>query len=151
MLFGRVLIVFFCVFFSGYHSIHFTLQSKLLGFNSPGRVKSVSEDEALNIGTKILGETLVYGISATFLLYEYTKSQIKENARTKEMAQLKQEIRLLKMNTEAEIICMRKQMVKNEKIVLSDVGRNDRPSVCVFVFLCVRSILLHFFLFYRSL
>lgn len=147
------MVVFNCIFFcfSGYHSIDYTLQSKLLGFRKPTLVKSVSGDEALKKGTKILAETLVYGISVSILIYEYRKSQIKENYRTEEMVQLQQEIRLFKKNTKAEIKCMRKQMVKNEKTVLREVGRNDRPSVCLFVFLCVRSILLHFFLFYRSL
>lgn len=108
-------------------------------------MKSVSREEALKKGTKILAETLVYGISVSILIYEYRKSQIKENDRIEEMAQLQTEIRVLKEKTENGTNNLRSKMVKKDENVLDDVDRNypDRPFVRFLVFLFVRLILLY--------
>lgn len=112
-------------------------------------MKSLSEDEALNVGTKILGESLVYGISASFLLYEYNKSHIKDKERMHNIEQLQNNIDENKKITETEIECMKSEIVELKKTVLMDVGRNDpdRPNVDMlvglFLFLLL-SICLHF-------
>lgn len=41
-------------------------------FSTPA--EPLSTDEAMNLGTKLLGEALLYGVSASFLLYEYNRS-----------------------------------------------------------------------------
>lgn len=45
-------------------------------------VKPLSEDRAIDLGARLLGELIVYGISAGLLLYEYNRQtmndQIKE-------------------------------------------------------------------------
>lgn len=71
----------FC-FLSGSHAMDLTLQSTLFGFRKPKQVIALSTDDAFTKGTKILGETLVYVISASILLYEYHKSQIKDYDKT---------------------------------------------------------------------
>ncbi|VDI47328.1 Hypothetical predicted protein [Mytilus galloprovincialis] len=89
-----------------YHLSDFTSQSKLFGFGKPIRVKPLSEDEAINLGTRLLGETLVYGVSASILLYEYNRSsrndQIKEERRKFEIATLQRKIYEYGMTTEQQ-------------------------------------------------
>lgn len=64
----------------------------------------LSTDEAMNLGTKLLGEALVYGISASFLLYEYNRSlqkeRIKEEKRKNEIRKLQKEIQEYGLITE---------------------------------------------------
>lgn len=59
----------------------FTSKSKALGFVLK-KVKPLSDDRAIDLGTRLLGEIIVYGISAGLLLYEYNRqtmnNQIKE-------------------------------------------------------------------------
>ncbi|XP_063425624.1 optic atrophy 3 protein homolog [Mytilus trossulus] len=97
-----------------YHSMDFTVQSKLLGFGKPKKVKSLSEDEARNLGTKLVGETLVYGISASFLLFEYRRSlkndKIKERRRKDEIAEILRKIHDNEMMTEVKIKELKKQI-----------------------------------------
>ncbi|CAG2240830.1 OPA3 [Mytilus edulis] len=89
-----------------YHLNDFTSQSKLFGFGKPLRVKPLSEDEALNLGTRLLGETLVYGVSAGILFFEYNRSskndQIKEERRKFEIATLQKKIYDYGMTTEQQ-------------------------------------------------
>ncbi|XP_071160562.1 optic atrophy 3 protein homolog [Mytilus edulis] len=79
-----------------YHLLNITLQSRILGFRAPTRVKLLDEDEAMRLGNKILGESLIYAITAAFLLFEYNKSsksdQIKEETRRFEIATLQRKI-----------------------------------------------------------
>ncbi|XP_052105925.1 optic atrophy 3 protein homolog [Mytilus californianus] len=104
-----------------YHLSDFTSQSKLFGFGKPLRVKPLSEDEALNLGTRLLGETLVYGISAGLLLAEYNRSskndQIKEEKRKFEIATLQRKIHDYGIVTEqqaTEIKELRRKMYQLE-------------------------------------
>lgn len=137
------------ILFSGYHTIDYTLQSKLFGFRKPKRVNSLSKDEALNVGTKILGETLVYGISASFLLYEYSKSQKKDTDRMNEIAKIKRNIHLYEEKTEAEIRNLKKIMIEFQDFFFRDVywKNTDRSSVIrLFVdFFYISSVALYIF------
>lgn len=99
----------------------FTSQSKLFGFGKPIRVKPLSEDEAVNLGTKLVGETFVYGVSASLLLYEYNRSsnneQIKEEKRRYDIATLQRKINEYGMITErqeAEIKEMQRKLFSLE-------------------------------------
>lgn len=69
-------------------------------------MKPLSEDEALNLGTRLLGETLVYGVSAGILFFEYNRSskndQIKEERRKFEIATLQKKIYDYGMTTEQQ-------------------------------------------------
>ncbi|XP_063427935.1 putative OPA3-like protein CG43998 [Mytilus trossulus] len=89
-----------------YHLSDFTSQSKLFGFGKPIRVKPLSEDEAINLGTRLLGETLVYGVSAGILFFEYNRSskndQIKEENRKFEITTLQRKIHDYGMTTEQQ-------------------------------------------------
>ncbi|XP_052105928.1 uncharacterized protein LOC127738644 isoform X2 [Mytilus californianus] len=103
----------------GYNSMDSTLQSKLHG--KPIEVKPLSDDEADRLGTRLLGETLVYGISAGLLLYEYNRSsrndQIKEEKRKFEIATLQRKIHDYGIVTEqqaTEIKELRRQMFQLE-------------------------------------
>ncbi|CAG2193785.1 OPA3 [Mytilus edulis] len=66
----------------------------LMDFSTPA--EPLSTDEAMNLGTKLLGEALVYGVSASFLLYEYNRSlkkeRTKEEKRKNEIGKLQKEI-----------------------------------------------------------
>ncbi|XP_052105927.1 uncharacterized protein LOC127738644 isoform X1 [Mytilus californianus] len=102
-----------------YNSMDSTLQSKLHG--KPIEVKPLSDDEADRLGTRLLGETLVYGISAGLLLYEYNRSsrndQIKEEKRKFEIATLQRKIHDYGIVTEqqaTEIKELRRQMFQLE-------------------------------------
>lgn len=97
----------------------------------------------MNVGTKIIGETLVYSISASFLLYEYSKSQIKENDRMYKIEQLQKTIYVNEKKTEAEIEYMKREIVSLKKKILKDICRNfpDNPYVDLFVYLFLRLIL----------
>ncbi|XP_052103511.1 putative OPA3-like protein CG43998 [Mytilus californianus] len=102
----------------GYHSMDFTSQSKLFGFETPTRVEPLSTDEAMNLGTKLLGEVLVYGVSASFLLYEYHKSspkeKIKEENRQNEKIELQGKIQEYWEITETEIENLRSKIFELE-------------------------------------
>ncbi|XP_052105932.1 uncharacterized protein LOC127738649 [Mytilus californianus] len=104
-----------------YHSMDCIVQSKLLGVGE--REKSLSEDEAFAVGTKLLGETLAYAISASFLLYEYNRSlkreQHKEEKRKDEIETLQSQIHEYGTRTEAEIKYLRKRIVELEEQNLS--------------------------------
>lgn len=96
-----------------------TLQSKLHG--KPIEVKPLSDDEADHLGTRLLGEILVYGISAGLLLYEYNRSsrneQIKEEKRKFEIATLQRKIHDYGIVTEqqaTDIKELRRQMFQLE-------------------------------------
>lgn len=73
------------VFQKGHNLMVSRSQSKL-------PVKPLSDEEAYDLGTKIIGETLVYGISAVLLLAEYRRfsknDQIKDEKRNFEITTL---------------------------------------------------------------
>ncbi|XP_052105933.1 putative OPA3-like protein CG43998 [Mytilus californianus] len=100
-----------------YHSMDFTSQRKLLGFGKPTPVEPLSTDEAMNLGTKLLGEALVYGVSASFLLYEYNRSlkneRIKAEKRKCEIEKLQKELHEHGLITEDLKGQMFKLQVKN--------------------------------------
>ncbi|VDI49193.1 Hypothetical predicted protein [Mytilus galloprovincialis] len=60
-----------------YHSIYFTSKSKALGFVLK-EVKPLSEDRAIDLGARLLGELIVYGISAGLLLFEYNRQTLND-------------------------------------------------------------------------
>ncbi|CAG2193786.1 unnamed protein product [Mytilus edulis] len=102
-----------------YNSMDSTLRSKLHG--KPITVKPLSDAEADHLGTRLLGETLVYGISAGLLLYEYNRSsrndQIKEEKRKFEIATLQRKIHDYEIMTEqqaTDIKELRRQIVQLE-------------------------------------
>ncbi|CAC5402918.1 OPA3 [Mytilus coruscus] len=104
-----------------YHSMDCTVQNKLLGVGE--RVEALSEDEAFRVGTKLLGETLAYAISASFLLYEYNRSsrreQVKEEKRKDEIEKLQSQIHEYGTRTETEIKYLRRRIVDLEDKNLS--------------------------------
>lgn len=70
----------------------FKLQSTLFGFRKPTRVTSLSTDDTLTKGTKIIGETLVFVITASIVLYISVQSQIKDNDIERDLRSQKKEI-----------------------------------------------------------
>ncbi|XP_071160560.1 optic atrophy 3 protein homolog [Mytilus edulis] len=102
----------------GYHSMDLTSQSKLFGVDTQTRVEPLSTDEAMNLGSKLLGEVLVYGVSASFLLYEYHKSsrkeKIKAENRQNENVELQGKIQEYWEITEAEIEQLRRKIFELE-------------------------------------
>lgn len=84
----------------------FTSQSKLFGFGKPIKVKPLTEDDAVNLGSKLFGEALVYGISVSILLYEYNRTsnneQIKEEKLKYKIATLERKISDYGMITERQ-------------------------------------------------
>ncbi|XP_052105926.1 uncharacterized protein LOC127738643 [Mytilus californianus] len=69
-------------------------------------VKQLSDEQAYDLGTKIVGETLVYAISAGLLLAEYRRSsktdQIKEEKRNVDIATLQRKTHEHGMTTEEQ-------------------------------------------------
>ncbi|XP_063425622.1 uncharacterized protein LOC134709385 [Mytilus trossulus] len=102
----------------GYHSMNFTSQSRLFGVDTQTQAEPLSTDEAMNLGSKLLGEVLVYGVSASFLLYEYHKSSRKEKIKAKnrqnEKAELQGKIQEYWDVTEAEIALLKRKIFELE-------------------------------------
>ena len=99
----------------------FTSQGKLFGFGKITKVKPLTEDDAVNLGSKLIGETLVYGISVSILMYEYNRSsnneQIKEEKLKYKIATLERKISDYGMITErqeTEIKEVRRKMFELE-------------------------------------
>lgn len=74
----------------------------------------------MNFGTKLLKEPLVFGISASFLLYEYFRyksEQIQDEKRKTEIAKLQKTIHecgLVTEQNEVEIKSLRRKMFQFE-------------------------------------
>lgn len=107
------------LFFSGYHSMDFTSKSKALGFVLK-KVEPLSEDKAIELGTRLLGEIIVYGISAGLLLYEYNRQtmndQIKEEHIKFQIAILADKIKAYQRITEKLIKNVFELMDKNRSL-----------------------------------
>ncbi|XP_071162799.1 optic atrophy 3 protein homolog [Mytilus edulis] len=107
-----------------YHSMDFTSQRKLLGFGRQTPIEPLSTDEAMNLGTTLLGEFLVYGVSILFLSYEYNRSlkneKLKEEKRKDEIGKLQKEVHEYGLITED----LKGQMFKLQGYIFE--GRNSQ-------------------------
>lgn len=103
------------VFFQGI-ILNFTSKSKELGFVLK-KVKPLSEDRAIDLGARLLGELIVCGISAGLLLYEYNRQtmndQIKEEHIKFQIAILADKIKAYQRITEKLIKNVFELMDKN--------------------------------------
>jgi optic atrophy 3 protein len=87
-----------------YHWAETTMKMYVLGFGKPVQVAPLSEQMAVELGSEILGETIVFSIAAAALIFEYNRSATKTKAKEdKLMERLKSaEDRLMEAQARAE-------------------------------------------------
>lgn len=51
---------------------------RVMGATGPTHIKPLEEDKAVEIGAEILGEAFIYGVAASFLIFEYWRSSRNE-------------------------------------------------------------------------
>ncbi|EDV23782.1 uncharacterized protein TRIADDRAFT_7238, partial [Trichoplax adhaerens] len=68
-----------------HHWLELNVKMRLMGFKGRAEIKPLNEANAIELGSEILGETLIFGIAAGTILAEYYRGQ--RNERKKEDVQ----------------------------------------------------------------
>ncbi|KAI3389967.1 hypothetical protein SNEBB_001464 [Seison nebaliae] len=81
--------------FYNWANIH--IRMRLLGLGKPSHIEQLSEKEALELGSNILGESIVFIAGVSTIVFEYLRqlknTQSKENIQNERIDQLEEKIR----------------------------------------------------------
>eukprot|EP00041_Stephanoeca_diplocostata_P033419 m.1104065 g.1104065 ORF g.1104065 m.1104065 type:complete len:189 (+) comp24335_c0_seq21:169-735(+) len=58
---------------------------RVIAGNTRTRVRSLSEEEAIEWGGSLIGETFIYSVAAGFVIYEYTDKEAKDSKKKEEI------------------------------------------------------------------
>lgn len=65
----------------GYHWLETKVKMRLMGLSGPDKVQPLSEQKAVDVGSELLGESLIFGIATVMLVFEYRRGQRKEETK----------------------------------------------------------------------
>ncbi|XP_065919273.1 optic atrophy 3 protein homolog [Dysidea avara] len=68
-----------------YHKLQVFVRMRLMGSQAPVEVQRLSEDKAVQMGSELLGELMLFAVGAGLISYEYIRSA--QKAKEKEVAQ----------------------------------------------------------------
>ena len=57
------------------------VKMRLMGLSGPDKVQPLSEQKAVDVGSELLGEALIFGIATVMLVFEYRRGQRKEETK----------------------------------------------------------------------
>lgn len=122
-------LLIFYYLFSGWQSVEIMIERKL---NGKANTVELSKNDPFDCGTKVIGEALVYLISAAILLYGYRNSTINEQAKEDN---INKKIGNLQTDIESNEKEIKKQKTVIEKlrkniVELEDKNRERRVGSC---------------------
>lgn len=88
------------------HHLEVFVKMRLMGATGPTQVRALNEEKAVELGTEIIGEMVIFTIASSAILYEYFRSvrkgQAVEDTQDQKIAKLND--RLRKLDREVNIL-----------------------------------------------
>ena len=61
-----------------FHWLEVVVKMRWMGTTGPTHVKPLTEERAAELGAEIIGDTFVYSVAASLIIFEYVRSKKKE-------------------------------------------------------------------------
>ena len=61
-----------------FHWLEVFVKMRWMGTTGPTHIKPLTEEKAAELGAEIIGDTFVYGVAASIVIFEYVRSKKKE-------------------------------------------------------------------------
>lgn len=93
-----------CFFIKALHRLEMFVKFRLMGATGQVEYVRLNDEKAAEIGSEMLGEAFLYGVAASYIMYEYAKSVSKGNKKDEttsdSIAELQEQV--AKLNTQLD-------------------------------------------------
>ena len=96
------------------------MKMRWMGTTGPTHVKPLTDERAAELGAEIIGDTFVYGVAASIIIFEYARSKKKEQD-----AEDKQNNQIAKLN---DSIRRLEREMKDIKKRLNDTNNKQKST-----------------------
>jgi len=105
------------------HYLELFVKMRLMGVTGPTEYKPLKEERAVELGSELIGEVFLYGVAASYIMYEYYKSVKKEQERDDN-----QDMQLAKLHERLKALDVEMDNVKAKVIALEQTTTGSKPS-----------------------
>jgi hypothetical protein len=92
-MFLRLLKAYVWVLLAVYHWLEVNFRLRLMGLGKAQKVEKLSDAEAIELGSDMLGELVIFSLAALTLYAEYYRSSVKDALKEEQLAQEKLDLK----------------------------------------------------------